>query len=226
MNVVGHDEWIEARKELLTKEKEFTRARDELTKRRQALPWEAVEQEYVFDDPGGKETLAELFDGRSQLLVYHFMFDPEDDVGCPVCSFWADNFEPLVLHLQARDVTMIAISRAPFAKIAPYKERMGWDFKWVSSFENDFNYDYGVSFRPEQQDETVFNYETLVPRNPDREGASVFAKDESGNVFHTYSTYARGIDLVNTAYNYLDLVPKGRDEDGRGPFWVRRHDEY
>jgi len=226
VNVVGHDEWIGARKELLAKEKEFTRARDEVTKRRQALPWEAVEKEYVFDGPGGKETLAALFDGRSQLIVYHFMFDPEDDVGCPVCSFWADNFDPVVLHLEARDVTMIAISRAPFAKIAPYKERMGWSFKWVSSFENDFNYDYDVSFRPEQQDETVFNYETLAPRNPDREGLSVFAQEDGGNVFHTYSAYARGIDLVNTAYNYLDLVPKGRDEDGRGPFWVRRHDEY
>ena len=226
MNVVGHDEWIGARKELLAKEKEFTRARGEVTKRRQALPWEAVEKEYVFDGPGGKETLAALFDGRSQLIVYHFMFDPEDDVGCPVCSFWADNFDPVVLHLEARDVTMIAISRAPLAKIAPYKERMGWSFKWVSSFENDFNYDYDVSFRPEQQDETVFNYETLAPRNPDREGLSVFAQADGGNVFHTYSAYARGIDLVNTAYNYLDLVPKGRDEDGRGPFWVRRHDEY
>jgi predicted dithiol-disulfide oxidoreductase (DUF899 family) len=226
VNVVGHDAWLEARKELLAKEKEFTRARDELTRQRQALPWEAVEKEYVFDGPGGKETLAELFDGRSQLLVYHFMFDPEDDAGCPVCSFWADNFDPVVLHLEARDVTMIAISRAPFAKIAPYKERMGWGFKWVSSFENDFNYDYGASFTPEQQDETVFNYETLAPRNPDREGLSVFAQEDGGNVFHTYSAYARGIDLVNTAYNYLDLVPKGRDEDGRGPIWVRRHDEY
>jgi predicted dithiol-disulfide oxidoreductase (DUF899 family) len=226
VSVVGHDEWLEARKELLAKEKEFTRARDELTKQRQALPWEAVEKQYVFEGPNGKETLAELFESRSQLLVYHFMFDPEDDVGCPICSFWADNFDPIVLHLKARDVTMIAISRAPFAKIAPYKERMGWSFKWVSSFENDFNYDYGVSFRPEQRDEAVFNYETLTPSNPDREGVSAFAKEDGGNVFHTYSTYARGIDLVNTAYNYLDLVPKGRDEDGRGPFWVRRHDEY
>jgi predicted dithiol-disulfide oxidoreductase (DUF899 family) len=226
VSVVGHDDWLEARKELLAKEKEFTRARDELTKQRQALPWEAVEKQYVFEGPNGKETLAELFESRSQLLVYHFMFDPEDDVGCPICSFWADNFDPIVLHLKARDVTMIAISRAPFAKIAPYKERMGWSFKWVSSFENDFNYDYGVSFRSEQRDEAVFNYETLTPRNPDREGVSAFAKEDGGNVFHTYSTYARGIDLVNTAYNYLDLVPKGRDEDGRGPFWVRRHDEY
>jgi len=226
VNVVGHQEWIDARKELLAKEKEFTHARDELTKQRQALPWESVQMEYVFEGANGKETLADLFDGRSQLLVYHFMFDPEDDVGCPICSFWADNFDPIVLHLKARDVTMIAISRAPFAKIAPYKERMDWGFKWVSSFENDFNYDYGVSFTPEQQDETVFNYETLAPRNPDREGLSVFAQADGGNVFHTYSAYARGIDLVNTAYNYLDLVSKGRDEDGRGAFWVRRHDEY
>jgi len=226
VSVVGHDEWLEARKDLLAKEKEFTRARDELTKQRLELPWEPVETEYVFDGPGGKQTLAELFDGRSQLLVYHFMFDPEDDAGCPVCSFWADNFDPVVQHLRHRDVTMIAISRAPFDKIAAYKERMGWSFNWISSFENDFNHDYGVSFAPEERDKAVYNFGTLAPRNPDREGVSVFAKDESGNVFHTYSSYARGIDLVNTAYNYLDLVPKGRDEDGRGPFWVRRHDEY
>ena len=226
MTVVGHDEWLEARRNLLGKEKEFTRARDELTHARQQLPREPVEREYVFDGPDGQETVGDLFAGRSQLLVYHFMFDPADDVGCPVCSFWADNFDPIVLHLKARDVTMIAVSRAPYPKLAAYRERMGWSFHWVSSFANEFNYDLGVSFRPEQQDETVFNYETLAPKNPDREGASVFAKDESGKVFHTYSAYARGIDLVNTAYNYLDLVPKGRDEDGRGPFWVRRHDEY
>jgi len=226
VNVVAHDEWLTARKELLAKEKEFTRARDELTRQRQDLPWEAVEKEYVFEGPNGKETLADLFDGRSQLLVYHFMFGPDDEAGCPVCSFWADNFDPIVQHLRQRDVTMIAISRAPFAKIAAYKERMGWSFKWVSSSENDFNFDYGVSFRPEERDQAGYNYGTLAPGNPDREGTSVFAKDESGTVFHTYSAYARGIDLVNTAYNYLDLVPKGRDEDPPGPFWVRRHDEY
>jgi predicted dithiol-disulfide oxidoreductase (DUF899 family) len=226
VNVVGHGEWLEARKELLAKEKEFTRARDELTRQRLELPWEPVEKEYVFDGREGKRTLADLFDGRSQLLVYHFMFDPEDDAGCPVCSFWADNFEPVVEHLEHRDVTMIAISRAPLAKIEAYRKRMEWSFPWVSSFEIDFNHDYGVFFTPEEQDEAVYNYGTLAPRNPDREGASVFAKDENGNVFHTYSAYARGIDLVNTTYNYLDLVPKGRDEDGRGAFWVRRHDEY
>jgi predicted dithiol-disulfide oxidoreductase (DUF899 family) len=226
VSVVGHDEWLEARKELLAKEKEFTNVRDELTRQRQALPWEAVEKDYVFQGPSGEETLAELFDGRSQLLVYHFMFDPDDEAGCPVCSFWADNFDRIVQHLTHRDVTMIAISRASFPKLAAYKERMGWSFKWVSSFENHFNFDYGASFRPGERDQAVYNYGTLAPGDPDREGTSVFAKDESGSVFHTYSAYARGIDLVNTAYNYLDLVPKGRDEDGRGPFWVRRHDEY
>jgi predicted dithiol-disulfide oxidoreductase (DUF899 family) len=226
VSVVHHDEWLAARKELLAKEKEFTHARDELTKQRQALPKEMVEKEYVFEGPNGKETLADLFEGRSQLLVYHFMFDPDDEAGCPVCSFWADNFDPIVQHLRQRDVTMIAISRAPFPKLAAYKERMGWSFKWVSSFENDFNHDYGVFFAPEERDERIYNYGTLAPGNPDREGASVFARDEAGTVFHTYSAYARGIDLVNTAYNYLDLVPKGRDEDGHGAFWVRRHDEY
>ena len=226
MTVVGHDEWLEARRNLLGKEKEFTRARDELTHARQQLPREPVEREYVFDGPDGQETVGDLFAGRSQLLVYHFMFDPADDAGCPVCSFWADNFDPIVVHLAARDVTMIAISRAPLAKIETYKQRMGWSFKWVSSGGNDFNYDFGVAFRPGELEEPVYNYGTLPPRNPDREGASVFAKDGEGRIFHTYSAYARGIDLVNTAYNYLDLVPKGRDEDGRAAFWVRRHDEY
>jgi predicted dithiol-disulfide oxidoreductase (DUF899 family) len=226
VSVVGHDEWLAARKELLTKEKEFTRARDELTRQRRELPWERVEKEYVFEGPDGKESLAHLFDGRSQLVVYHFMFDPEDDAGCPVCSFWADNFDPIVQHLAHRDVTMIAISRAPFSKLAPYKQRMGWSFKWVSSAGNEFNHDYGVYFEPDEREQLVYNYATLPPRNPDREGASVFAKDENGDVFHTYSAYARGIDLVNTAYNYLDLVPKGRDEGHGATSWVRRHDEY
>ena len=225
--VVTNDEWLDARKELLAKEKEFTRLRDELSRQRRELPWEAVAKEYVFDGPSGKQTLADLFDERSQLVVYHFMFDPEDDEGCASCSFWADNFDPIVVHLNARDVTMVAVSRAPLAKIAPYRKRMGWSFHWVSSFENDFNVDYGVSFTPEQQDEAVYNYGTLRPRNPDREGLSVFHKDENGAVFHTYSAYARGIDMVNTAYHYLDLVPKGRDEEGgRTQFWVRRRDEY
>jgi len=225
VNAVAHDDWVAARKELLAKEKEFTRARDELTRRRQALPWEAVEKEYVFEGPNGEETLAELFDGRSQLLVYHFMFPPEDDVGCKSCSFWADNFNPNVIHLNARDVSFAAVSRAPFEKLGAYRQRMGWDFHWVSSGGTDFNFDYGVAFAPDQQEEDVYNYGSLAPRIADREGLSVFVR-EGEQLFHTYSAYARGIDLVNTAYNYLDLVPKGRDEGDRGQYWVRRHDEY
>jgi predicted dithiol-disulfide oxidoreductase (DUF899 family) len=224
--VVQHEEWVEARKALLANEKEFTRLRDQLTEQRRALPWERVVKECVFDGPEGKQTLAELFDGRSQLVVYHFMFGPDDDVGCKSCSFWADNFDPNVVHLNARDVTFVAISRAPLAKLIPYKERMGWSFKWVSSAETDFNFDFGASFAPEDQSRPVYNYGSLNPGIPEREGMSVFFKDEDGNVFHTYSAYARGIDLLNAAYNYLDLVPKGRDENGRGQFWVRRHDEY
>jgi predicted dithiol-disulfide oxidoreductase (DUF899 family) len=225
VSVVAHDEWLDARKELLAKEKEFTRARDELTRQRQALPWEPVKKDYVFDGPNGNETLAELFDGRGQLLVYHFMFAPEDDVGCKSCSFWADNFNPNVIHLNARDVSFAAVSRAPFEKLEAYRERMGWHFHWVSSGGTDFNVDYGVSFTPDQQDEDIYNYGSLAPRIADREGLSVFARDDE-QIFHTYSAYARGIDLVNTAYNYLDLVPKGRDEGDRGQDWVRRHDEY
>jgi predicted dithiol-disulfide oxidoreductase (DUF899 family) len=225
VNAVGHDEWVEARKELLAKEKEFTRARDELTRARQALPWEPIGKEYVFQGPNGEETLGELFDGLSQLVVYHFMFAPEDDVGCKSCSFWADNFNPNVIHLNARDVSFAAVSRAPFEKLEAYRQRMGWSFHWVSSGETDFNFDYGASFTPEQQDERLYNYGSLPPRIPDREGISVFARDD-GRIFHTYSTYARGLDLMNTAYNYLDLVPKGRDEGGHGQTWVRRHDEY
>jgi len=225
VSVVGHDEWLEARKQLLAKEKEFTRARDEMTRQREALPWEPVEEEYVFEGPNGKETLADLFDGRGQLVVYHFMFAPEDDVGCKSCSFWADNFNPNVVHLNARDVSFAAVSRAPIEKLEAYRRRMGWDFHWVSSGGTDFNFDYGVSFTPEQQNEQLYNYGSLSPRIADREGLSVFARDD-GRIFHTYSAYARGIDLVNTAYNYLDLVPKGRDEGDSGQAWVRRHDEY
>ncbi len=226
-DVIAHDAWIEARRALLVEEKEFTRLRDELSRKRRDLPWEAVGKDYVFDGPKGKQTLSELFDGRSQLIVYHFMFDPEWDEGCKHCSFWADNFDPIVVHLNARDATMIAVSRAPFAKLAAYKERMGWNFHWVSSFENEFNYDYDVSFTQEERDTAgLYNYETQTGLGPEREGLSVFFKDEGGRVFHTYSAYARGIDMVNTAYHYLDLVPKGRDEEGRPQYWVRRHDEY
>ena len=227
--VVAHEDWIEARKALLTREKEFTRLRDELNRQRRLLPWERVEKEYVFNGPNGTETLAELFDGRSQLIVYHFMFDPDDewDSACKHCSFWADNFNPVIVHLNARDVTMIAVSRAQLDKIDRYRRRMGWTFKWVSSFGSDFNYDFGVSFNESEKDAPVYNFGTLTPGRADREGITVFAKDASGSVFRAYSTYARGIDMLNTAYHYLDLVPTGRGEEGHSPqYWIRRHDEY
>ena len=225
---VSHDAWIKARKQLLVKEKEFTRLRDKLSEQRRRLPWEKVSKEYVFDGPQGKQTLAELFDGRSQLVVYHFMFHPDWDAGCPHCSRWADNFNGVIVHLNQRDVTMIAVSRAPYAKLAAYRERMGWSFKWMSSFETDFNFDYRVSFTGDEmaRKQAFYNFKMQDPEVGEREGVSVFFKDRKGGVFHTYSTFARGIDMLNVDYHYLDLVPKGRDEGGRGPFWVRRHDEY
>ncbi len=226
--VVSHEEWLSARTSFLTKEKEFTRLRDELSQQRRNLPWEKVDQQYIFDGPNGKETLAELFENRSQLIVYHFMFSPEWDEGCPHCSFWADSFNPNVVHLNHRDVTFVAISRAPFAKLKAFEQRMGWNFKWASSSETDFNYDYYASFTPEEmQTGTAFYNYRNTDAGPDREGVSVFYKDEQGNIFHTYSSYERGIDLLNTAYNYLDLAPKGRDETPETiQDWVRYHDRY
>ena len=226
--VVSRKDWLAARKALLTKEKKFTRLRDQLSQERRQLPWVKVDKDYVFDGPQGKETLSELFDGRSQLIVYHFMFGPDWDAGCKHCSFWADNFDRIIVHLNHRDVTMVAASRAPYGKLAAYKKRMSWNFKWVSSGDTDFNFDYHVSFTPEEEakKKAFFNYKIQDPGSSDREGASVFYKDPKGNVFHTYSTYARGIDMVNVAYHYLDLVPKGRDEGKSGPSWLCRHDEY
>ena len=228
--VVSKNEWIEARKVLLKKEKEFTVLRDQLSKQRRDLPWVAVDKEYVFDGPNGKETLSELFDGKSQLIVYHFMYDPNWDAGCPSCSFWADNFNNIIVHLNQRDVTMIAISKAPYNKIDSYKKRLGWDFKWVSSFDTDFNHDYYVSFTSEELEkkEGFYNFTIQDPTVSELPGVSVFYKDQAGKIFHTYSAYARGIDILNNTYNYLDLVPKGRDEDGYefSMEWVRRHDEY
>jgi predicted dithiol-disulfide oxidoreductase (DUF899 family) len=227
--VRSHSEWIEARKALLTKEKEFSRLREQLAQERRDLPWEAVTTEYVFDGTGGKLTLADLFEGRSQLIVYHFMFDPSWDEGCLHCSYWADNFNGAIPHLRARDVTLTAISRAPLAKLTAYKQRMGWTFPWVSSAETEFNHDLGVYFTPEAvaDQAAVYNYGSSAPGFADREGISVFSKNEDGDLFHTYSTYARGIDMVNGTYQFLDLVPKGRDEPaGETQFWVRRHDQY
>jgi predicted dithiol-disulfide oxidoreductase (DUF899 family) len=226
--IVAHDEWVGARKALLVKEKEFTRLRDELSRERRELPWEHVDKEYVFDGPGGRQSLAELFGGRRQLVVYHFMFGPDDewDEACPHCSFWADNFDPIVVHLNARDIAMVAVSRAGIDKIERYRKRMGWTFTWLSSGDGDFNFDYAASFRPDELETPVFNYGTLAPGRPDREGVSVFVKD-GDEIFHAYSTYARGIDMLNTAYHYLDIVPGGRGEEENHPqYWVRRHDEY
>ena len=228
--IVSQEEWLVARQELLAKEKEFTRLRDQLSQQRRALPWVKVDKEYVFDGPNGKETLAELFAGRSQLLVYHFMFGPDRDEGCKSCSFWADNYNDIIVHLRHRDVTMVTISRAPLSKLAAYQQRMGWGFKWVSSFGNDFNWDYHVSFTPEQekQGEAYYNYQTSKYFSSEGPGISVFYKDEQGNIYHTYSCYARGLDMMNSAYHHLDLTPKGRDEASLSSpqAWIRRHDQY
>jgi predicted dithiol-disulfide oxidoreductase (DUF899 family) len=225
--VVSHDEWLAARKAFLIKEKEFTRLRDQLSQQRRDLPWEKVDKNYLFDAPNGKESLADLFAGKSQLIVYHFMFAPEATQGCSSCSFWADNFNDIIIHLKQRDVTMLAISLAPVEKLEAFKKRMGWSFKWVSSGQTDFNYDYHASFRPEDiaNGTAEYNYTQSPGNHPNREGVSVFYKDDNGDIYHTYSAYARGIDLVNTAYNYLDLVPKGRDEQSNLN-WVRFHDKY
>ena len=239
--VVSKREWVEARKRLLAKEKEFTRMRDELSAERRAMPWMRIDKDYAFDGPNGRETLAQLFDVRSQLVVYHFMFAPEWDAGCKSCSFWADNFERNVVHLAHRDVTLIAVSRAPLQRLEAFKRRMGWTFKWVSSGDTDFNYDFDVSFRPDQlaNGDATYDFARLssfrsggtVLKNfapSDMPGISVFAKDESGAVFRTYSTYGRGIDMMNTAYHYLDLVPKGRDEANlpHTMTWVKLRDLY
>jgi predicted dithiol-disulfide oxidoreductase (DUF899 family) len=221
--------WIEARKELLAKEKEFTRLRDQLSQKRRDLPWVRVDKPYVFEGPNGKETLPQLFEGKSQLIVYHFMFDPSWEAGCKSCSFWADNFNGIDVHLRQRDVSFLAISRAPLPRIEAFKKRMGWSFKWVSSFGSDFNYDYQVSVRAEQSvsGEIIYNYAPRKTTMAELPGVSVFYRDEGGRIFHTYSCYARGLDVLNGAYHWLDLVPKGRDESGPHKMsWVRLHDEY
>ena len=226
--VVSRDEWLAARKALLAKEKQFTHARDQLSAERRSLPWVRVDESYVFDGPGGKELLAELFAGKSQLIVYHFMYGPDWEEGCKSCSFWADSFDRIIVHLNQRDVSMVAVSKAPLATLEAFKKRMGWSFKWVSSFHNDFNRDYHVSFTPEEQATASYNYQPGGFGSTEAPGVSVFAKDHSGAIFHTYSCYARGLDALNAAYQLLDLVPKGRDEFGL-PYpmaWVRHRDRY
>ena len=226
--VVSHDEWLAARRTLLQKEKEFTRQGDELSRQVRELPWEAVAKKYVFEGHDGEETLPDLFAGRSQLVVYHFMFHPDDKAGCPHCSLRADGFNGSITHLNQRDVTMVVVSRAPYRKLEEYQKRMGWNFKWVSSGGTDFNFDFQASFTPEEMEakRALYNFTLRDPKAREREGHSIFYKDESGAVFHTYSCYDRGNDKLNIHYHYLDLVPNGRDEGGRGPYWVRRHDEY
>ena len=228
--VVSPKEWLASRKELLQKEKEFTRLRDELSRKRRELPWEKVEKNYTFDGPNGKVTLADLFGGKAQLIIYHFMLGPGWEAGCPSCSFLADHFGGSLVHLANRDVTLAVISRAPMAEIAAFKKRMGWQFQWVSSFANDFNHDYHVSFTKDEmaKGKVEYNYEMTEFPSEEAPGLSVFYKNENGEIFHTYSSYARGLDILVGAYNFLDLAPKGRDEDGLAfsMSWVRHHDRY
>ena len=228
--VVSPGEWLAARKELLAEEKEFTRLRDELSRQRRDLPWERVEKEYSFGGPNGKETLSDLFDGRSQLIIYHFMFDPDWSEGCKSCSLLADHYDRSVIHLSQRDVAMVTVSRAPLEKLEAFKKRMGWSFKWVSSLGSDFNWDYHVSFTPEEQAEkkTYYNYGVHPFPSSEGPGISVFSKNANGEVFHAYSSFARGLDIFIGVYNLLDIVPKGRDEDdlAYGMEWVRHHDRY
>jgi predicted dithiol-disulfide oxidoreductase (DUF899 family) len=226
--VASHEEWLAARRALLEREKAFTRQCDEMSQLQRSLPWERVTKEYIFEGRDGREMLADLFAGRSQLIVYHFMFHPDDEAGCRHCSLRADGFAGIGVHLNHRDVTMVVVSRAPYAKLEQYRLRMGWEFKWVSSGNSDFNFDYQASFTPEEMaaKRALYNFTIRDPQAREREGHSIFYKDASGTVFHTYSCYDRGNDKLNPHYHYLDLVPKGRDEGGRGPYWVRRHDEY
>jgi predicted dithiol-disulfide oxidoreductase (DUF899 family) len=228
--IVSHDEWIEARMQHLKQEKELTRLRDQLSAQRRELPWVRVDKNYVFEGPNGKTSLDELFGEKSQLIIQHFMFGPDWDAGCKSCSFWADNFNGIVVHLRQRDIAFVAISQAPFDQIEEYRKRMSWSFDWVSSFGTDFNHDYNVSFTPEEigAGEIFYNYTLRKTSMTELPGISVFARDAGGTVFHTYSCYERGLDMMNAAYHYIDLVPSGRNEAGLSfpQAWVRRHDEY
>ena len=230
-NAVDRQTWLNARLKLLEREKEMSKLRDDLSRMRRDLPWVQIEKEYLFDGPQGRESLADLFDGRHQLIVYHFMFDPEWDEGCKSCSLIADHYEPAIVHLAARDVTLVTVSRAPLEKLVAFQRRMGWDFKWLSSANSDFNWDFHVSFTPEQlkAGDIYYNYRQgagfPVAEAP---GMSAFFKDDEDRVFHTYSTYARGLDMFLGVYHLLDIVPRGRDEDALpyGMAWVRHHDRY
>ncbi|EJL84607.1 hypothetical protein PMI15_02086 [Polaromonas sp. CF318] len=229
-SVVPRDQWLAERKTLLAQEKELTRLRDQVARERRALPWVHIEKNYVFDTPQGKRSLAELFEGRRQLMVQHFMFGPGWEQGCPSCSYMADHTAGMQVHLEHRDVTFVAVSRATLPEIERFRRRMGWQFAWVSSNGSDFNYDFHVSFRPQDRVNGTVNYNYGMTEFPAEEapGISLFYKDGEGRVFHTYSTYGRGVEVMMGTYNMLDLTPKGRDEH-EGFYkmdWVRHHDRY
>ena len=228
--IVSRDEWLAARKQLLSKEKELTHLRDRLSAERRRLPWVRVDKPYLFEGPNGKETLGDLFEGRSQLVIYHFMFGPGWEQGCPSCSWAADNIDGNVVHLNARDVTLVVVSRAPLPQIEAFRKRMGWGFTWVSSYGSDFNYDHHVSFTAEEiaKGNVYYNYGPNGFPSEEAPGISVFCKNGNGEIFHTYSAFARGAEPLLGGYYFLDAVPKGRDEAGL-PFtmaWVRHHDRY
>ena len=228
--IVSRDEWLEARKILLQEEKDFTRLRDQLSRKRRQLPWLKVDTDYIFEDLNGKLSLGDLFEDKSQLIIYHFMYGPDWEEGCPSCSFWADNFNGIDIHLRHRDANMVVVSRASLVQLQAYRKRMGWDFKWVSSLGNNFNYDYHVSFSAAEIEKAEMFYNFKIGNFPADEapGISVFYRSPEGEVFHTYSCYARGLDMLNGAYHYLDLLPKGRDEDDLDftMAWLWRRDEY
>jgi predicted dithiol-disulfide oxidoreductase (DUF899 family) len=225
--IVSPSEWLTARQQLLAKEKELTHARDEVNRLRRKMPWVEVEKTYIFDGPNGKVSLADLFEKRSQLIVYHFMFGPDWEEGCDGCSFLCDHVDGARQHFEHHDISFAAVSRAPWAKIAPFKQRMGWNFNWVSSFGSDFNYDFHATATRDElaAGEMLYNFEMTKVGGEEQPGGSVFYKDEAGDIFHTYSFYARGGEELLGAYMFIDLTPKGRMETG--PLsWVRYHDRY
>jgi len=229
-NTVSREEWIKARKELMDKEKELTRHRDQVSEARRALPWVVVTEDYVFQTTGGEKTLADLFDGKSQLIVQHFMFGPNWEEGCPSCSFLADGYDGINAHLNARDTNLVAVSIGPVDKLQQYKKRMGWSFNWYSSTGTSFNHDYNVSFALDdiEAGNAQYNYQKLERQMEELPGTSIFYKDEKGVIYHTFSVYSRGLDPLSTVYQFLDLTPKGRDEKylPHPMSWIRRHDVY
>ncbi|WP_419902206.1 DUF899 domain-containing protein [Kiloniella sp.] len=230
MRVVSREEWLIERKELLIQEKQFTRAKDQLSKHRRDLPWVKLEKDYTFESESGTQSLSDLFGSCSQLIVYHFMFGPDWEAGCVSCSFWADNFNGTEQHLNARDISLAVIARAPMSKLTPFKKRLGWTFNFVSSENTDFNEDFGVNFGPDHkpEEQITYNYRTTTFPIDDAPGISVFIKSEDGTIHHTYSTFSRGLDNLNGTYHYIDLTPRGRNEDNESGTmsWVRHHDNY